>query len=124
MPSLTFQVRSMFAAHATRDGSRREGTIGPYCMRSARVMILLALSAASCARLTKNNPYTKAGATYNDYLLDRQACFGQSMNEANTCSNGGLFTSCMVIKGWERVESGGFQPPPGGAVTVCPGTQR
>lgn len=80
--------------------------------------------------------FSKQGASYSDYLQDRQACQKEytmryeyaradayrGQAESTTCVNHGMFVSCMAIKGWLRDQTNGYAPPPGGVVRGCPGT--
>ncbi|MDG1957953.1 MAG: hypothetical protein P8K76_02090 [Candidatus Binatia bacterium] len=97
------------------------------------MLLLLAVAISGCA-----SRYSKPGGSYQEYLETRHQClqenmmryselgiyinsdFGSAGSKQTSCLNGGMFASCMAVKGWIR-DSEGFAPP-GGGVSVCPGT--
>jgi hypothetical protein len=70
--------------------------------------------------------WSKAGATYENYLSDRSACIGQANAQAGTTPrfhggivrsaqpiNDDVMVSCMVERGYMQ-DPNGFLPPDGG----------
>ena len=62
------------------------------------------------------NGYTKPGTTYQDFMGDRLVCLHSAM--AGKCANGGLYETCMAVKGWE-IDPKGFKRPASAGVEGC-----
>lgn len=76
------------------------------------ILCVLLISLAGCS-----TGYSRPGASYNDYLNERLECV--KISAARNCLNMPLYRSCMMQKGWQEVQDGGFMPPSGMGLHAC-----
>jgi len=99
--------------------------------------VLMALGSVGCGRAFR---YSKPGASYGEYIKDRDGCLRENMvteasasgaaygtaasfgSSVHQCLQCGLYVSCMSLKDWQA-DPNGYAPPEGGRVRCCPGSQ-